>query len=229
MESIVLGLQFCTAFDCRTRVCIRLKQEARHVLGQRMSKVSFPYPRTLVHFLAAAFFIMALPACSPGGLFSGDMMYAPHRSMESDMEIQRSALSALSEGDRTGRIVLSEEEFSSLIRAMVVDDSNGESLVKDVVVWLEPQTVYVKVLLRKGAVPGVPTETALNLQGRLRTEDGRLKLEVERASVGVIPLMTPALLNLVQSQLETTVFNLVDRVSPLGVAVGSGTITIDVP
>ena len=194
-----------------------------------MTKVSLPYPRTLIRYIMAASFVLALAGCSPGGLFSGDMMYAPHRAIESDTEIQRSALLALSAGDRSGQIVLSEEEFSSLVRALMVDDYSDESLVKDVVVWLEPDSVYAKVLLRAGAIPGIPTETALNLQGRLRTEDGRLKLDLERAAIGVIPLMTPALLNLVESQLETSVLQLVDRVSSLGVTVGSGTITIDVP
>lgn len=170
-----------------------------------------------------------LGGCSPGGLFSGNMMWAPHRAVETDAAMLQSALTELAEGDRAGRITLTEEQLSSLLRATLTRHEGQEGTVSDVQVWLEPDTVYLKVLLREGAVPLIPTETALNLEGALRTVDGRLQFELRRAGVGVLSIVSPALLDAIESQLNVAVRSLLDRTSPLHVDVDTGVIAIDVP
>jgi hypothetical protein len=179
--------------------------------------------------LIIALFGTLLTACSPGGLYTGDMMYAPHRTLEYGAETLRSGLMALTEGDRSGQIRLSEAELSALLTAMLVDETNAESLIRDVQVWLEPDTVYLKLLLRDGAL-GQPTgNVAVNVEAGLRTEDGRLLLEIHRAGLGVIPILSPTLLDTLETQLHTQVGKLVNRSSPLDVTIDSGTMTIELP
>lgn len=190
-----------------------------------MEKVSHS-PKRICGLLLLA---LLLSACSTGGLFSGDMMYAPHRSQVTDATVYRSALTALAEGDRAGRITLSEAELSSLLTAALAGRSGEGGMIRDVQVWLEPDTVYLKIMLREGAIPRLPGDVAVNVEGGLRTADNRLQFELERAGVGVIPIASPALLDLVEAQLKIAVRRLVDRASPLGVEVDTGTITIDVP
>ena len=193
-----------------------------------MPKVRLPSLR-LNGLLPAVLLSVLLTACSPGGLFEGNMMYAPHRAQESGAPVLESALIALTEGDRAGQVKLTEDEFASLLRAVLVNTTDEQTLIRDVQVWLEPDTVYLKILLREGAFPRIPTGVALNVEGGLRTADGRLRFDLRRAGVGVIPVVSPALLDILEGQLEVAAGELVDRASPLGVTVDSGVITIDVP
>ena len=91
-------------------------------------------------------------------------------------DVPQSALIALSQGDRAGQIKLTEDEFSSLLRAVLVNATDEQTLIRDVQVWLEPDTVYLKILLREGAFPLIPTGMALNVEGGLRIADGRLRV-----------------------------------------------------
>ena len=156
-------------------------------------------------------------------------MYAPHRELVSDTETLRSALLALAEGDRAGQIVLREDEFSALLRAALANRTGDGGMVEDVELWMEPDTIYLQIMLREGTIPRIPGRVALNLEGGLRTADGRLVFDLSRAGVGVIPILSPAVLDLLETQLDFAMRRLVDRASPLDVAVDSGQITIAVP
>ncbi len=151
-----------------------------------MPKVRLPSLR-LNGLLPAVLLSVLLTACSPGGLFEGNMMYAPHRAQESGAPVLESALIALTEGDRAGQVKLTEDEFASLLRAVLVNTTDEQTLIRDVQVWLEPDTVYLKILLREGAFPRIPTGVALNVEGGLRTADGRLRFDLRRAGRGRHP------------------------------------------
>lgn len=168
-------------------------------------------------------------ACSPGGVFSGDMMWAPHRTQETGSAVTQSAWTALSEGDRSGQITLSEAELSSLLRAGMVRGSEDEGLFRDVQVWLEPNTMYLKLLLRQGIVPFVPTDTALNVEASVSVEDGQLQVGLHRAGMGVIPLVSQPILSMIEEQLGLAVNEIINRSTPLDVTLDTGQITIDLP
>ena len=189
----------------------------------RYSTVRLPF--TVVIITVA----LALAGCSPGGVFSGDFMYAPHRQLEIGPDTFVNALNALSEGDRAGEIVLTEAEFTSLMDAFFVDKNDNTSAIKELQVWFEPDTVYAKLLLREGAVPGIPTDTALNLEGSLRTEDSRLHFDIERGGIGVFGSLSPILISSLEEELDKQIGVLFDRTTPLDVKVDSGKMTILLP
>ena len=170
-----------------------------------------------------------LAACSPGGLFSGNMMYAPHRTRSVNADTLQSALIALSEGDQSGRIRLSESELASLLNLALVDEADPDALVRDVQVWLEPDTVYLKFVLREGVVRAIPGEVAINVQASLRSEEGRLILGLQRAGAGRNPHPRPSTQEQIGSLHQNRGRTLVDRSSPLDVTVEPGEIVILLP
>ncbi len=172
---------------------------------------------------------MVLVGCSPGGLLSGGMMYTPHRQLETGPETLRDALNALSEGDRAGEIVLSEAEFTSLMNAFFVDEYDESSAIKELKVWFEPDTVIVKMLMKEGVLPGIPSDVALNLEGTLTTEDSRLRFNLERGGVGVLASLSPIVREVLEAELDRQVGILFDRTTPLTVRVDTGTLTITLP
>jgi len=172
---------------------------------------------------------LSVVSCSPGGLFSGDMMYAPHREAKTDLPVLQSALMALSDGDRAGQITLTEAEFSSLLRLFLVDDSLHDGKIRDAQVWFEPDTVTIKLLLREGILPFIPSDAAANIEGELITEDGQLVFNMNRGGIGVIPIMSPALRLMIEDEISQSFGEIFNRTSPLNVKVNSGTITVDIP
>jgi len=143
---------------------------------------------------------LLVSACSPGGLFSGDLMWTPHREVAASQPGQSGdAARALIGGLTVREVTLTETQVTHLLRRLWGDTPESERVVQDVRVLFDPDLVSVKVLLRQGVVPGIPSDTAINLAGRLATVDGKLRFEVERAGVGVIPLAPQAALNLINN------------------------------
>lgn len=194
-----------------------------------MLKTSSPYARQIGYPLAAMILALMLAACSPGGLFSGNMMFAPHRTAERNADTLQSALMALGEGDQSGRIRLSESELASLLTLALVDEADPDSLVRDVQVWLEPDTVYLKFVLSEGVVQAIPGEVAINVQASLHTEEGRLILGLQRAGVGAIPILASMTDERTGAPHRNRGRTLVNRTSPLDVTVDAGEIVIDLP
>lgn len=180
-------------------------------------------------FTLMVLLVLLLVACSPGGLFSGNMLYAPNRIIEADADTLTSALNALSEGDRAGVITLTEAEFTSLLRLALLNTKQDDSLITDVKAWFEPDTIFLKTTLREGSLPFIPTEAAISVEGGLQSIDNRLVFNLNRASFGVIPILQPALQTQLENEVSQSVFSVFDRVSPLTVRVGSGEITIELP
>ena len=156
-------------------------------------------------------------------------MWAPHRTQPVGPDVTQSALAALSQGDRAGQIVLSEAELSSLLRAAIVRRGGNEEVFRDVQVWLEPDTMYLKLLLHQGIIPLVPTDTALNLASGIRVEDGQLRVGLVRAGIGVIPLLSQEVLDMLEGQLGLAMNDIVNRATPLDIALDTGQITITLP
>lgn len=142
---------------------------------------------------------LLISACSPGGLFSGDLMWTPHREVASQPDQSGDAARALVGGLAAREVTLTEAQATHLLRRLWGDTPEDERAIRDMRVLFDPDLVSVKVLLRQGVVPGIPSDTALNLAGRLATVDGRLRFEVERAGVGVIPLAPQAVLDLINN------------------------------
>jgi len=188
-----------------------------------------PYPPKPGLLLVVAVLGLLLSSCSPGGLFSGNMMYAPQRTVERSGDTLQSALLALSQGDQSGQIRLSESELESLLNMALVDNSDDERLIRDIQAWLEPDGVYLKVYLRDGAISTIPGEVALNLKVTVQSENGRLVLSVPRASLGALTLFGPGGPDSDGSSSPVRSRVLLDRASPLNVTVESGEIVIDVP
>jgi hypothetical protein len=133
--------------------------------------------------------LMLLAACSPGGVFSGDLMAAPHRPIEQDLALARAAGQTALRGLITGQLTLTEAEVTNLLRLRLMSDPQAQTMIRDVRVWFERDRVFIKLLLVQGIIPGIPTDTAINLEGRLTTDTGGLHVGIERLGLGVIPLL----------------------------------------
>jgi hypothetical protein len=99
---------------------------------------------------------------------------------------------SLVRGALLGEATFGEAEITNLLRQSLLGSSDPARPVRDLQVWFEPDLVYVKLLLRRGVLPGIPSDCAINLAGRLTTADGRLRFTVERVGIGVIPVAPAA-------------------------------------
>jgi hypothetical protein len=155
----------------------------------------------IVRLLVLLFGALGMAACSPGGLFSGDLMWTPHRQIASQPDQAGEATRALLGGLLTHQVTLTEAQATGLLRqAWGVTPT---SAIRDVRLLFDPDRVYLKILLRQGVIPGIPGDTALNLAGRLATVDGKLQVAVDQVGLGVIPIAPADALALLNQALTT--------------------------
>lgn len=138
-------------------------------------------------------------ACSPGGLFSGDLMWTPHREIAHQPGHSAAGARALLSGLAAREVRLTESEVTHLLRRAWGITPASEGAVRDVRVLFERDLVSIKILLREGVLPGIPSDSALNLVGRLVTVDGKLQIAVDQIGLGVIPLAPTAALDLLNN------------------------------
>jgi hypothetical protein len=191
--------------DHRAVYCERTGDSCLRLFGLLPCDLELPMlcifrPRLVGFYLALT---LLLAACSPGGLFSGDLMFAPHRPIEDDPTLALSAAESMIKGFGEGQIALSEAEVSNILRLRWFGNPDAERSVKDVAVWFEQDRVFVKVLLAAGVVQGIPGEAALNFEGRLLTDaGGKLQFAVERTGLGVIEIPPPVAFDLLGADLN---------------------------
>ena len=183
--------------------------------------------RILILVWPLAMFILS--ACSPGGFFSGDMMWAPHRPVEVTEDATNAAKRTLAEGDRAGSITLTETEFSSLLHLFLIGRDGESSLFRDINVWFEPDRIYLKTLLKQGTIPGIATDVALNLETALTVQDGEFKLDVKRVGMGVVPILTERIVLLLEDALNARIRMIGAGKMPADIHLDTGTIAIEVP
>lgn len=140
-------------------------------------------------------------ACSPGGLFSGDLMWTPHRQIAAQPDQAVDAARALMGGLLTHQVTLTEAQATHLLRQAW--NATPDGAIRDVRVLFEPDRAYIKVLLRQGVIPGIPSDAAINLAGQLATVDGKLQVKVNQVGLGVIPLAPTDALHLLNQAIAT--------------------------
>jgi hypothetical protein len=100
----------------------------------------------------------------------------------------------------THQVTLTEAQATHLLRQAWRATPAGA--IRDVRVLFEPGRAYIKVLLRQGIVPGIPSDAAINLAGQLASVDGRLQVRVDQVGLGVLPLAPAAALEIINQGID---------------------------
>jgi hypothetical protein len=155
---------------------------------------------TLVRFVIPMLVLFGL-ACSPCGLLSGTVPTPPHPiavSTEAAGQLESRIQQNLS-GQSGQQFILrmDDGEVTSLV-ATKLAQYNG-SIVTNPVIWFTRGKIY-----GTGKLVGVlPIDTEFFIIATARVQDGKVVLEMEKASTGSLPLPTAALDTISQSINET--------------------------
>ena len=155
---------------------------------------------TLVRFIIPMVVLFGL-ACSPCGLLSGTVPTPPHPiavSTEAAGQLESRIQQNLS-GQSGQQFILrmDDGEVTSLV-ATKLAQYNG-SIVTNPVIWFTRGKIY-----GTGKLVGVlPIDTEFFIIATARVQDGKVVLEMEKASTGSLPLPTAALDTISQSINET--------------------------
>ena len=155
---------------------------------------------TLIRFVLPMIVLFGL-ACSPCGLLSGTVPTPPHPiavSTEAAGQLESRIQQNLS-GQSGQQFILrmDDGEVTSLV-ATKLAQYNG-SIVTNPVIWFTRGKIY-----GTGKLVGVlPIDTEFFIIATARVQDGKVVLEMEKASTGSLPLPTAALDTISQSINET--------------------------
>lgn len=155
---------------------------------------------TLYRFILSMLVLLSL-ACGPCGLLSGTVPTPPHAiavSTESAGQLESRIQQNLS-GQPGQQFILrmSDEEVTSLVAVKLAE--YGGSIVIDPVIWFTRGQIY-----GTGKLVGfLPIDTEFFIIAAARVQDGKVVVEIEKASTGSLPLPTAALETISQSINET--------------------------
>ena len=155
---------------------------------------------TLIRFVLPMIMLFGL-ACSPCGLLSGTVPTPPHPiavSTEAAGQLESRIQQNLS-GQPGQQFILrmSDDEVTSLVATKLAQYDG--SIVTDPVIWFTRGKVY-----GTGKLVGVlPIDTEFFIIATARVQDGKVVIEMEKASTGSLPLPTAALDTISQSINQT--------------------------
>ena len=156
---------------------------------------------TLYRFILPMLVLLGL-ACSPCGLLSGTVPTPPHAiavSTEAAGQLESRIQQNL--GGQPGQqfiLRMGDEEVTSLVAVKLAEYSDG-SIVTDPVIWFTRGKIY-----GTGKLVGfLPIDTEFFIIANARVQDGKVVVEIEKASTGSLPLPTAALDTISQSINET--------------------------
>jgi uncharacterized protein YpmS len=155
---------------------------------------------TLFRFIIPMVVLLGL-ACSPCGLLSGNVPTPPHAiavSTESAGQLESRIQQGLN-GQPGQQFILrmNDEEVTSLVAIKLAEYSG--SIVTNPVIWFTAGKIY-----GTGKLVGfLPIDTEFFIIATARVQDGKVVVDMEKASTGSLPLPTAALDTISQSINQT--------------------------
>ncbi|MFZ4660716.1 MAG: hypothetical protein ACOYNY_27140 [Caldilineaceae bacterium] len=172
----------------------------------------YPYFFSLLTLLA-----LLMSACSTGGV------QTPARTIEITLDEAVAAQNTLLSGLATGQVTLTEAQFSSLLTKLLEANSGPNSPVASITTWVEPEQLYLRVILKDGVL-ATNLGNTLDLVGSLTVNAGALQIGLAEAAAGPY-VATGALLQPIADQINGALAQQVPAL-PLAVKLESGVITL---
>jgi len=158
--------------------------------------------RNLAVLFVAVMLMSALAGCAAGAV------EAPEREVELSMDAAMSGQEKAMAGLLTGQVEWTEEEFSSLVTALLQQNA-GDVPLDSVTAWFTPDALYLRATLADG--------TQVDLAGNVMVENNRVAVDLVGASAAGVSIAGP-LLGVVEGAINRALDD-----DSLGVAASVGT------
>ncbi len=176
--------------------------------------------RNWVVAVVSLLLVASMAACA-----AGPVVTVPDRMIAVDVNTAVEAQNKIGNLMMAGEVEWSETEFSSLLTALLQQNSGEEIPVESVMIWFEPDNkVIAQIALMDGVLPPTVGGNTADVSGVVSVEDGMLKVTLDGASVGGVGVPT-GFLAPVNSQIAAALASLNLGV-PVTVSTDSGSVML---
>ncbi len=150
---------------------------------------------SLLTLVVLSLLLMALSACA------AQMVEAPDRMVEISTEAALSAQTSLFSGLATGQVMLNESEFSSYVTKSIEANSGPNQPIESVIIWIEPDSLHFRVVLKEGGIMLPGGGNTLDLIGQLVIADNQIQVDLMQAGSGAF-MVSGAMLDPISAQIN---------------------------